>query len=273
MLDAINTFCLAFMDLLFSWILHFPLDIVLFFIALSTSVILISVRKISTNQNLLARCKADKRTLKKLLRKAKSKGDKDAIKRYRQTMSQIGGKVLLAEPKPLLIAIIPIAMLAVWAFARVAYEPATSDDTITIKAYFQVSSIGDHVHLLPAEGMTAKTGWIQKISADESVANSITGVATWQLQCEQRNAPYPIVVRYNGELAKTVHFVDGLKYSQPLVFHDNSNIIATELVLSQYKPFGILPGIPSLMLQPWILGYLIYVIPLSLLLKYIFRVY
>ncbi len=41
----------------------------------------------------------------------------------------------------------------------------------------------------------------------------------------------------------------------------------------EYHPLNIIPGFPRVFLPPWIVGYLIIVLPLSFLLKPMLRVY
>ena len=45
-----------------------------------------------------------------------------------------------------------------------------------------------------------------------------------------------------------------------------------EIVLAEYQPFGIVPAWSAAMLPPWIVGYLILVIPVTIVLKPLLRV-
>ena len=71
-------------DPLLGWMLHLPRDLTLVLLAVMTGVIMTVIRRFTTNQDLLRRCKEDKARLGVLMSEAKSVGDKERIKNIRK---------------------------------------------------------------------------------------------------------------------------------------------------------------------------------------------
>ena len=94
MLDAINNGLLAIGDPLFDWLLRLPSDLCIILVAVMTSAGLAVSRLFTTDQDVLKRCDADKKRLKKLLKEAKKRKDKDAVQRHRATGGMIGMKIV-----------------------------------------------------------------------------------------------------------------------------------------------------------------------------------
>ena len=277
MLEMLNQIMLDFMDLLLGWMLNLPMGLALAIVAVGTSVILTFVRVFTTNQDLLQRCKNDKKRLKELLREAKAVGDKDAVARIRATTAGIAMKTMSAEFKPLVVAIIPIALLAVWAFGRLAYIPPPEGDVITVKAYFPVEAEGNTVHMMPTEGVASQNGLVQEVRLDPppeawhimdswpvktlAAATGTTqarlyladgntkkvlvdpenGMAIWQLKVVNRDKPYKIELRYKEQTYCKELIVDGRRTSPVLQPYDNlteDGLHFIELGLKQYRPYA-----------------------------------
>ncbi|NIA20614.1 MAG: hypothetical protein GWP05_01305 [Anaerolineaceae bacterium] len=283
LLDMLNKFLLSIGDPLLGWLLGLPRDVALFIVAIGTALILTVVRLLATNQDLLGRCKKDKARLKQLMREAKTRGDKEAMARYRTTIGQIGMRRMKAEGKPLLASVVPIAILACWCLARIAYLPLTPEEPVQVNVYFPAGEIGKLVHIVPQEGLEAEDGWIRTIERDvNEEGNEIdSGVARWKLLCKKSDKAYLLQIRHNGKTFEKKLFVDGRRYADPVRLYEDESIICSEVYNvkdrdvkgREYKPFGIVPGIPWLALQPWIVGYLIIVLPFSFLLKPVLRIH
>ncbi len=276
MLETLEDLILTITDPLLGWLLWLPRDVALLIVALLTGLILTLARKWTTDQPYLARCNTDKRRLKELVKEAKKKKDREARKRLRRTLGQLGAVKFKAEGKPLLLAIVPIAMLAVWAFARIAYMPVAPDEAVTVNAYYPLPGIGRRVHMVPQQDVVAENGWIQQVrpvEEDDFAFGIYDGMASWEINAKPRNEPYSLNIRFAGESFGIPLQVHERLYTNPIVFIDDPRIEALTVDLTEYRPFGFIPGIPMLMLQPWIIGYLIFVVPLSLVLKRIMRVH
>lgn len=281
MLNEINNVIMAIADPLLGWLLYFPQDVSLILVALLTGLVLNGVRVFTTNQLLLKRCKEDKKRLKQLKKEAKSRGDKEALRRYRQITGQIGIKTLLAEIKPLFSSLIPIAILAVWAFSRIAYVAPQADDEITVTMYFPLSSVGDYVHMLPVDGIESNGAWIQRVEDDvvpagddpQQESTVLNGVVRWTLRCQEQAAPYSLTIRHGDRTIEKELVVNGKYYTEPLQTYGALFEEVIEFSAQEYKLFGVVPGIPSIMLAPWMLAYLIIVLPLAFILKPLMRIY
>ncbi len=264
-------------DPLLSWLLGLPRDIALLIVAVGTALILIGVRVLTTDQDLLGRCQKDKVRLKQLIREARKTCDKDAVARYRTTIGQIGIRTFKAEGKPLLASLLPIAILACWCWDQIAFMPLAPEEPIEVKAYFPVREIGKLVHIIPQQGIEVDGNWIQAIErdVDQKGKEVDNGVATWKLRCQHRDDPYALQIRYDSRVFAKDLIVDGRRYAQPIKFYDDDTVLCCEVDMAdhEYHPLNIIPGFPGVFLPPWIVGYLIIVLPLSFLLKPMLRVY
>lgn len=274
MLQTLNDMMLLLMDVILGWMLLLPMGVALLIVAVGTAAILTFVRPFTTNQDLLQRCKRDKKKLGKFIRQAKRERDKDALARFRATVAQIAMKTLRAEGKPLLLSIIPVAFLAVWCFGRLGFIAPQPDEPITVRAYFPASAIGKIALIVPAEGVTAEDGWIQHIIEDpnKGAGGKVNGWATWKLSAHGREEPYTLEIRYKGKTCSKAMLVDGQRYSTTLELYPETAIQAVQLDLTPYKPFGIVPGFPKLFLDPWLVGYLLITIPVVFLLRWAFNI-
>ena len=333
MLETLNQWILVITRPVLDWMLSLHPDLRLFIVAIGTALILTGVRVFTTDQKRLKMCKEDKARLKTLIREAKKRGDKEAVVRHKATINQIGIVTMKSEGLPLLASLVPIALLAVWAFCSIAYFPPQDGDTVKVKMTFPKTEIGKVVHLLPVEGIKAETGLVRPIVKDydrvpteeewallsnpkamrEHLAREAAemtkydeenakyeqavkakqaagmsspkkpdrmelpvisnGLAEWELTCRKSDKDYQLRFIFDGQEYTRPLTVDGLHYAEPIVFRGVKDSIAIETVLTEYKLFGFIPGIPMLMLQAWIVGYLCIVLPFSLILKPALHIY
>ena len=274
MLDKLNDLCLLVADPLLNWMLYLPRDLALIIVAVCTALILTVVRRFTTRQDLLKRRDLDKKRLKQLIREAKGEKDKQAVRRCRTTLQQINMRNLSAEILPLLASLIPIALLAVWAFARLAYLPPQAGKPIKVMLYTPVSCVGDYVHIVPQEGIRAEDGWLRRVKeSPKEKKGPVNGIAEWTFVCEQRETPYVLKFRRRGRTCEKELIVDGLRYAAQQVPYGDHPHEQIALDLAEYRPLGILPGWKKIGLQPWLLGYLIVVLPLAFVLRPLLRTY
>lgn len=303
MLEALNNWCVYIMDFVLGWTLNLPRDVVLLIVAVLTSVILTGVRAFTTNQDFLKRCQKDKKRLGQLIKEAKARGDKEAVKRHKDTIQLIGMKSFKQEGMPLLASLIPIAMIATWAFGRLPFLAPQPGKPVTVTVEFPSDAPGELVALVPQPGMKVDgNNWVRQIVAvnqpfdaqgrlvapvwpinrAEADPNNVSPTpvrrAQWTVTCEQNAKPYALDFRFRGETLPGEFIVDGQKYAAPLgVWQDGA--ISLKMQLPEYKFLGILPSIDLywnkgvfIPLDAWLVGYLIIVIPLSFLLKPVMRI-
>ena len=161
MLDFWNDLSLAIFDGLFGWLLYLPRSLVLIVVALITATLITVVRKWTTDQDRLRRAAADTRRLNELVRLAKAEKDKDTLARLRATKGQIGVLKLKAEGWPLVAYLVPLGLLATWAYYRLEFYPPRPNETIQVTAFLPKSAEGDVAHLVPQPGLRAANGWVQ----------------------------------------------------------------------------------------------------------------
>jgi hypothetical protein len=301
MLEWFNQTILALADPLFNGLLRLPMNLVLVIVAVGTGGIITYARRFTTNQDFLRRCADDKQRLKELMRAAKAGGDKQSLQRYRLTFNMISISTLRQEGWPLLVALLPIAILGTWCFQRLAFIPPKAGETVTIRAYFPVSAVGELAHLVPQPGVREVSGgnrahWIQPIAADEveqlvtvhatdqATGRAITrkekqkkavgGCATWQVQAEARGQPYPLEIHYQDQTARMELLVGQRQYTPDLVtFGAGKPIAGIHVLLRPVEFLGIVPGISALGIPPWMLAYFLIAIPSVTLIKRLGRIY
>ena len=232
------------LDYIFGWLLRLPSDVTLLVIALMTSGALTLVRKWTTDQDVLGRATADNDRLAVLIKEAKRAGNKEALARLRVTKAQVGMLKFKQEGKPTLVSLLPIALLATWAFARLEFLPPAPGETVVAVAHAPVSAAGEAVHLVPTPGVTAVAGWVKSFAVDGHEAT-----ARWQLRFDRAAD------------------ADGL------VAHRAAGETRVELKLRERRLFGVVPGIPAIGFAAWIVGYLLLVIPLVPLLKKVLKIH
>ena len=298
MLDALNNACLAVADPLLGWLLHLPRDVALAVVAIGTALILTLVRVFTTDQELLRRCKHDKKRQKRLLREAKKARDKEARGRHRAVIGQIALKAARQEGWPLLASIVPVALLAVWAFGRIAYCTPDPWQGVPLTMFLPADAIGEYVHLMPPEeGLTAQGGLIRRVGEDYAAdgVSVVAGRAVWTLSAAKRAAPYVIQFRRRGELVAHTLVADGLHYVGPITEYGEAPEEVFEYGLAdfKYRPFGLIgdwhvrvpewtiagwtifgpyAGQPLFTLDAWLIGYLLIAIPFAFILRPVLRI-
>jgi uncharacterized membrane protein (DUF106 family) len=266
-LERLSDFIVRRMDVPLGWLLHLPSDAQLFIVAIGSALILAGVRKVTSNQDLLRRCRSDQARQKSLLREAKARKDADAVKRHRATLGMISLKQFRQEGRPMLVSLLPIVLLATWAFHRLEFHPLAAGEVVEFTARFPISAVGKITHIAPVEGVSAEGGWLREIAA---VGDH--GEASWRLSASASSAPHLLHVRYGGGTYEHPLRAGARTYVAPVKTHDEK-LTATELKLRPVKLFGAVPGIPALLLPAWLVAYLLIVIPSVPLIKRALKTY
>jgi len=273
MIESLTQLILRIMDALIGWLLAMPMDVALVVVALGTSAVLTFIRPWTTNQDLLHRIRDDRKVLKRRLKSAKRAKDKDETARVRAVQARLAMLAMKQEGKPLLVALVPVAMLAVWALARLGYHAPMPGAPVTLRVEYPVASVGDVVHVVPQDGLTAESGWIQRIveCPPAKKEGTPTGVATWTIKAARRETPYRVEIRHAGETAVVELLVDGRRYA-PAVQSPGGDTLAAQQMLAPYHPFGFIPGIPWIAFDPWLVGYLVLTVPFVFGLRALFKI-
>jgi len=292
MLETINNIILAVADPLLNWLLIFPKDVAIFIVAIATSAAITFSRKWSTDQEWLQRADEDVKRLKELTKEAKEKKDKEAVKRHKMTVGLIKMRSLKFEGKPLLIAIVPILILATWCFGRMGFHPPRDGQDVKIKMYVPSSGIASVAHIIPVEGVTATDGWVQKVVKDTypepeglwdtamakladvlKLHPPLGGVAIWRLRAAAAGKPYTLRIVYGGETYEKKFLVGRKMYSTQFVFFGlDQPVQGIEEALKPFKLFGVIGGLGPFF-PPWLVAYLIIALIFVPVLKKVCRIY
>jgi len=274
MFSDLNDLILQVTDPTLGWLLDLPSDAALWMIGIATGAILTLARPLTTNQDLLRRCGRDKRRLKELIREAKRRRDKDALRRHRAVKGMVAMTAMRSEGLPLMVALVPIALLGTWCFQRLEYHPPVAFEPVPMTVTFPVSAAGGVVHLVPQPGLVAENGWVREIvPAADSDGGDPQAVATWVLKAEEKSTPYAIEIRYRKATYTKDLLVGGRNYAPPVRTFQSDWITKAETRLRPVKLFGIVPGIAPLYLAPWLVAYLLIAIPSVGLVKRVCGVY
>jgi uncharacterized membrane protein (DUF106 family) len=258
MLEVWNTFTLVIFDALLGWLRDLSPDVTVIVVALLSAVVLTLVRKWTTNQDLLARVARDRKRLRVMRREAKRGRDRVTVARLRMLLGVIGLKALRAEGRPMLVSIVPIAALATWCFLRLEYHTPNAGEDVEVRLETPMSMVGDVVHVVPQEGLESGA-WVSEIVADTRDGDA-RGVATWTLRGSASDEPYRARVRIGRETIEQEIGIAPGPYGAPTGEFLDGRIV-THVQMREVDLWGVAPGIPWLLFPPWLVGYLVVVIP------------
>lgn len=293
MLDVWNLLSVQLFDVLLGWLLLLPRSFAVLVVALVTAGLLTLIRTWTTNQDRLRRAAADMRRLKELHVAAKQAHDSEALARLKLTKGRISLLKLKAEGWPLLAIIIPLALLATWAFERLEFHPPRANEEIQVVAHLRsgrdpaLTAKDDLVHLVPQPGLRAKNGWVQSVHIETEPPSrwdrfwaKITFsqlkdpepdvFAIWQLDGDARSDPYPLIFRWNERTIERELRIGQSQYSPAREQRPDEPVI-TEVRLREVRLFGI-PGLGP-WLPAWLVGYLLVTIPFVFVLKRVLGIY
>ena len=265
-----NRICLGLLDPLLGWLLTLSWTATLAAVALGTGLILTLVRKVSTDQDLLRRGAEDKRQVATLLREAKGRRDRDAVRRLKMLKAAIAQRTMGQELKPLLLAILPVAILATWCYARLEFHPPKAGEPTEVLLCAPVSAAGKTAHLVPVSGLRAAPGWLTEAQV-ATVEGAPAAVARWELVGAARREPYRLSFVLDGRTYARELLIGRPAYSPPLELYDEGQV-AIRHMRPQARLLGKVGGLGATF-PPWLVAYLLIVIPGALLIKKTLRVW
>lgn len=292
MMEWLNEFLLRMTDPVLGWLLWLPRDVALIVVAIGTSLILTLTRKWTTDQNWLKRADQDKKRLDVLIREARKAGDKAAMTRCKQTKAQIHMRGMRYEGRPLLWALLPVALLATWCFARIAYLPPRDGEMVTVKVCAANSAVGRVMHLVPCAGIESEGGWVRAVEPDRPAeirgwwarANAwvqgklgwgpvLEGAAVWNIRAQARPEPYVLTIAHDGDTRELPFRVGDRRYEPPQQLFAEGPIRSIEVQLKPVKLFGVVPGVDCIALAPWLVAYLLIAIPAVMVFRRVLSIY
>jgi hypothetical protein len=162
--------------------------------------------------------------------------------------------------------------------------PPKAGETVTLNVYLPASASGELAHVAPQDGLREVSDanpdsggrWIQEIAEERDPGKGLaTGaVATWQLQADARVEPYRIEIRHRTSSVTKELLIGQKTYSRDVEFYGkDSSIGCVQIVMMPVKLFGLVPGIPALLLPPWLVAYFLIAVPSVSLIKRMAGIY
>lgn len=276
MIDLWNHFSLTVVDFLLGWLLRFPLSVAILIVSVGSGAILTLARTFTTDQALLKIAWEDRNRQKELAREAKARGDKASAKRHAANRTQISVMTLNQEWKPLLVSLLPIAMLATWAVERLEFHPPALDDEVTIVSYVPRRLAGQTMHIVPVDGLEPLGTWIARIEPSELMGIPC-GEARWTLRATDSGAggaprDFQLQFRVEAHTLESGLRLGGRTYANARRWFSEHEIrIDTDL--QQVRPFGFVPGIEAILFPPWLVAYILLVVPSVFATKKLFGIH
>lgn len=252
-------------DQLLGWTLSLPRDLTLLVIACLTVVVLLAIRFFTADRAALTQLSADERRLQELRQQAGEVGDAEALHRQRTVRRLLAARRVRLEWLPAVVGLLPTLLILSWGARRLEYLPLRSRQPFEFTATLPRSAIGGHAHIVPQPDWDAEDGWIRPVEPTPSEAR---GIAVWKLRPSTRGESTIAVRHPDGSVE---HPVDvGLStYRPPIVEHGPD--VSTQVLLTHYRPFGVVPGIAWLGLPAWSFGLLLLAVPMYLAVKRLLR--
>ena len=266
-------------DLLLGWLLYFPPTAAVAVLGILTCLLMMLVRRWTTNQDLLARAHADRRRLRVLMREARVAGDKNAARRYRTTNGEIALKLVRAEGKPLLAALLPLVLIGTWGWYRLRYLPPVEDESVQIELSLDVSAIDSIAFLAPQQGIHTEEGYVMLV--EEAGGDVPAGVAKWTVSGKASPEPYTLVLNHGNRRFHHELLIGQRTCTSELVIHDPGRAVPQSFVRMRVpKIAGMIPGPHpddwggyGAIFPSWVITYVLFVVPLYFITKRLFRIY
>ena len=261
--------CLALLDPLFGRILSLSADLAILAVSAATSLLVVLARRALCNQDFLRRVAEDRTRLKELIKADRKSGDVEALRRRRALLSRVAMSALGQEWKPLLAVLLPVAIVATWCLARLGFHPPRDGEELVFAARMPVSCAGRVVHMVPAGGLECD-GWIKPV---EVVTNRAAAFceARWRIRARAAGGDRIISVRCGRRTLEHPLSVGRDRYAPDRLDHGGG--FATRVFMREIRLFGLLPGLARpIALPPWLIAYLVLVLPLTFVLKKALRV-
>jgi uncharacterized membrane protein (DUF106 family) len=291
MWETVHRAILAAVDWPLGWLLRLPSDAAVILVAILTSGLLTLLRRVATDQDWLRRAAADTRRLRDLAREARRRRDKDALARHGATVGVIKRRALRYEARPLLYAVVPVVLLAVWCFGRLEFHPPRAGERVEVRVRLATSAVGRPIHVVPQDGLASEGGWVRQVAEEVpqepdgawaafnawlrglcGMTPPPGGVAVWRLAGDGSRPRYDLQFRFGDETFRKELCVGGRTYAPAVAAFDAGPVRSIELAMRPVKLFGLVGGMDWLGFPPWLVAYLVIAIPFVSILRRLFRV-
>lgn len=291
MLQTTNNLIVGLMDPVLGWLLRLPTDLALVIVAVLTSGLMVLVRRLTSNQDWLRRAAADMKQLRRLVKEASARGDRETASRLKSVATAIKVRSMKYELLPLACSIVPVLLVATWCFDRLGYVPLEAGEAFEVRAAVSRAAIGRPIHLVADEGIEAEDGWVRLVTEDSppedqsfwAAASSAIGrwlgtvpphegVAVWRLRADGRQERYVLRLRLAGRTYEHEVLVGSRRYAPPEQTCPGGPVQSVQVALRPVKFLGLVGGLEPLYLPPWLIAYLVMSICFVSALKRLFGV-
>jgi uncharacterized membrane protein (DUF106 family) len=229
-----------------------------------TAGVLLVLRRLATNQDLLRRCAQDRKCLRVLLRQDRRSGDGASARRHGALRRRVVLKAMSQEWRPVLAAIVPLAILGGWCFERLEYLPRPGDAPAKLTLWLPLSAQGQLVHVVPQEGLEATDGWVRVAAA---AAGGVPRCeASWELK---GSGSTTVLIRHGQSTYRRLVSLGQAAPAPVEVRHPDGAV--SRLDATPYRPLGFIR--PVLGLPAWLMWYLLVSLASYPLLKRLLRVW
>jgi len=215
------------------------------------------LQKFLTNQAKMKRLREDTKKLQEQIKAAK--GDQAKAMKLQQKILPIQMDLMKESFKPLLVTLIPFLLVFFWLSNHFAYHQILPGQPFVVSAEFETGVVGN-AELSAAPGL----------QIEQSVQEIKDGRAAWIVKGDA--GTYDLTVNFPGQVtigpaSRDLLITSDRKYESPIVpnpdghkFVKTFNVENEKLIpIPALNLFGWRPG--------WIFYYILFSIPLSLLLK------
>ncbi|MFG0336159.1 MAG: hypothetical protein ACF8TS_22605 [Maioricimonas sp. JB049] len=223
-------------ELVWGWTLALPRDLSLLLIAALSTLAVLLLRRLLTNQTLLQDLRADERTLRHRVRDAKRAGEEAALARYRSTHTTVTAMKLSQELRVLPIAILLILGTVAWGNEQLPWLPLRLEEPITIGLEAPRIHAGQIVHLVPEAGLSVEGGWLRRL--DEQIEPLPHAHTTWRIRIESPPADRLLAIRLHDQTLEHPVSVNVPAGTDERV-RRHADGFTTTLHLRRYRPFGL----------------------------------
>ncbi|MBS0266313.1 MAG: hypothetical protein JSS02_30565 [Planctomycetes bacterium] len=191
---------------------------------------------------------ADLCRLRVLMDEARMAGDKGRLARHRQVAQRVRAPRLRGQCYWLLLSLLLCVVIWGWSDSRLENLPIVNQDEVTLTLQLPYSAEQELAHVVPVDGLTALTGWVQPLVRHRG-DNSTDSQAEWKMRVSTLTdgRRQTIRIRCGSQTLEHRLCVGGVVTEPATQRHSGGEI--THIQGRPYRPLGLIPqsvgGIPG----------------------------
>jgi uncharacterized membrane protein (DUF106 family) len=254
MVSGFQVFIDSIFNPVFGWMLKIPPILAIIILALLLGLISTLLQKYLTDQARMKRLRDDTKKYQEQMKKVRDKPEQ--MMKIQQKILPIQMELMKESFKPLLVSLIPFLLIFFWLSNHLAYHPITPEQPFVVSAEFD-AGVNSNVTLQATP----------QLQIEEPTQQVKDGTAQWRAKGPA--GEYNLTLVFPGGVISPVSrpllITDKQIYEAPMYRPDTRFVTSFNVENEKLVPlpwvniFGWHPG--------WIFYYIIFSIPLSLLLK------